>query len=84
MTFNESLDLRFERKVNCSPAHLWKGWTDPETLKKWFCPLPWKVTGGAIYRATVMHRTPADRDTHAKMGFEKGWGIALDQLVSLA
>ncbi len=156
MNFNEALDLRFERKVNCSPAHLWKGWTDPETLKKWFCPLPWKVTdcaielqpggkfwnvmqgpngerqdntgcylevvpekrlvwtgallpefrpapvnelgfaftavveflaqpdGGTLYRATVMHRTIADRDVHAKIGFEIGWGLALDQLLALA
>ena len=37
-----------------------------------------------LYRATVMHRTSEDRDIHAKMGFEKGWGIALDQLVALA
>ena len=40
--------------------------------------------GGAIYRATVMHRTSADRDAHANMGFEIGWGLALDQLLALA
>ena len=149
------LDLSFERRVPCSVEHLWKGWTDPELLKKWFCPRPWKVvdasidlrpggrfrsvmqgpqgessdntgcylevvplkrlvwtsamlpdfrpapipemgfaftamielkqaSGGVIYRATVMHRTEADREVHEKMGFEKGWGIALDQLLDLA
>ena len=154
MPFNPKLDLLFERKVNCSVSHLWRGWTDPETLKRWFCPLPWKVTDceielrpggrffnimqgpngerqenlgcyleivherrlvwtgvllpefrpaaittdgfaftaviefqptsdGAIYRATVMHRTEADKEVHEKMGFEKGWGMALDQLIAL-
>jgi uncharacterized protein YndB with AHSA1/START domain len=26
----------------------------------------------------------ADRDTHEKMGFHQGWGIATDQLEALA
>lgn len=153
-SFDPRLDLSFERKVSCPVEHLWKGWTDPEMLKKWFCPRPWKVTdcsieltpggrfantmrgpqgevyenigcyleivpvrrlvwtsallpgfrpapipqagftftavvefesapGGAVYRATVMHRTEADREVHEKMGFEKGWGMALDQLLEL-
>jgi uncharacterized protein YndB with AHSA1/START domain len=148
------VDLSFERRVPCSVEHLWKGWTDPELLKRWFCPRPWKVveasidlrpggrfrsvmqgpqgerednTGcylevvphrrliwtsallpdfrpapgsasgvsftaivefepapdGAIFRATVLHRTEADRAVHEKMGFREGWGIALDQLVEL-
>lgn len=38
------LDLVFERLSNLSPEQIWKGWTDPETLMKWFCPRPWKVT----------------------------------------
>ena len=154
MKFNTILDLRFERKVSCSIAHLWKGWTDPETLKKWFCPRPWKVTDceielrpggtfftvmqgpndernenmgcyleivpekrlvwtsallpdfrpapvstegfaftaviefephaeGTLYRARVMHRAAAEREIHEKMGFEQGWGIALDQLIAI-
>ena len=156
MTFNPKLDLLFERKVNCPVSHLWSGWTEPELLKKWFCPRPWKVTdceidlrpggrfwnvmqgphgerqenlgcylevlpekrliwtgallpdfrpapenphgfvftavvefeslpqGGALYRATVMHASPEGRETHEKMGFEQGWGMALDQLLELA
>jgi len=54
------LDLVFERRTALSPEQIWQGWTHPETLKKWFCPLPWKVTecridphpGGEFY--TVM------------------------------
>ncbi len=157
MTFDPELDLRLERFVPCSPAHLWRGYTDPALLMQWFCPRPWRVVecdlelrpggafrtvmqgpagereegsgcflelvperrvvwtnalrpgfrpspsdpdgpgfaftaivdfepapGGAIYRATVCHRTRADRDSHVAMGFEAGWTAALEQLVALA
>jgi uncharacterized protein YndB with AHSA1/START domain len=39
---------------------------------------------GATYRATVLHKDEAGRKQHEDMGFEKGWGIATDQLVALA
>lgn len=42
--FNPSLDLMFERMVPAPPAFLWRGWTDPELLPKWFCPAPWSVS----------------------------------------
>ena len=35
------------------------------------------------YTATVMHADKAGCEKHAAMGFEQGWGIALDQLVAL-
>lgn len=38
------LDLVFERTSSLSVEKMWKGWTHPETLMKWFCPRPWKVT----------------------------------------
>jgi uncharacterized protein YndB with AHSA1/START domain len=38
---------------------------------------------GTLYRATGRHATQADADQHAAMGFEVGWGLALDQLVAL-
>jgi len=41
------------------------------------------VSGGTLYRATVRHETVADAQAHAEMGFEAGWGAALDQLVAL-
>lgn len=37
---------------------------------------------GTRYTATVIHGNEADRDAHAKMGFQEGWGKALDQLVA--
>jgi len=42
--FNPDLDLVFEKKTALSPQKIWQGWTHPETLMKWFCPKPWKVT----------------------------------------
>jgi uncharacterized protein YndB with AHSA1/START domain len=41
------------------------------------------ASGGTLYRATGRHATQADADQHAAMGFEVGWGLALDQLVAL-
>jgi uncharacterized protein YndB with AHSA1/START domain len=43
-------------------------------------PLP---NGGTSYTATVMHQDEASRDAHEGMGFQQGWGVALDQLVKL-
>lgn len=40
--------------------------------------------GGTRYQATVWHPDEAALKAHAAMGFEQGWGIALDQLVALA
>ena len=41
------------------------------------------VVGGTRYCATARHATEADARLHAEMGFEAGWGAALDQLVAL-
>lgn len=37
---------------------------------------------GSRYTATVLHADTESRDRHAAMGFEQGWGKALDQLVA--
>lgn len=155
---NPKLDLVFERIVNVSKEKLWKGWTEPETLKKWFCPRPWKTVeceidlrpggifsttmqspegekfpgigcyleviknkklvwtnallpdfrpasepkscsdffftatiffetfgrGKTKYRAIVTHGSEEDRKKHEALGFEEGWGKALDQLIELS
>ena len=39
--------------------------------------------GGTSYTAIVRHQDEAGKQRHAAMGFEQGWGIALDQLVEL-
>jgi uncharacterized protein YndB with AHSA1/START domain len=45
---DETLDLALSREVSVSADALWRGWTDPDLLKQWFCPLPWRVTEAEI------------------------------------
>jgi uncharacterized protein YndB with AHSA1/START domain len=37
------LDLVLERIVDAPNDLVWEAWTNPEHLKKWFCPRPWKT-----------------------------------------
>lgn len=39
-----NLDLVLERVIDVPPSLVWKAWTNPEHLKKWFCPVPWTVS----------------------------------------
>jgi uncharacterized protein YndB with AHSA1/START domain len=41
-------------------------------------------SGGTRYRALAIHSNDGDRQRHEEMGFQEGWGAALDQLVELA
>jgi uncharacterized protein YndB with AHSA1/START domain len=41
------------------------------------------VDGGTQYRASVVHADADGCARHRAMGFEQGWGAALDQLVAL-
>lgn len=36
---------------------------------------------GTKFRAVAMHRDEEGRNTHDRMGFQEGWGTAIDQLV---
>lgn len=143
-----NLDLILERVIELSPDQVWKAWTTPEILPKWFTPKPWTTvsceidlrpggrfntvmrspegqefpnTGcfleivpnkklvwtdtlaagfrprnegfvtamilldshpkGCRYRAIALHKDEAGKRQHAEMGFEAGWGMALDQLI---
>ena len=55
------LDLTFERIVDVPKELIWKAWTQPQHLKPWFCPLPWKTIDceidlrpGGIFRTVMM------------------------------
>jgi uncharacterized protein YndB with AHSA1/START domain len=41
---NPKLDLMIERIVDVPAALIWKGWTEPNEIVKWFCPRPYVVT----------------------------------------
>ena len=47
-TYNPELDLMFERIVDVPRELVWKCWTEPEHLVKWFTPRPWTTTGCEI------------------------------------
>jgi uncharacterized protein YndB with AHSA1/START domain len=58
-----TLDLQLERVIDVPRELVWKAWTTPEHLKKWFTPAPWTTTEcemdlrpGGLFR-TVM-RSP--------------------------
>jgi uncharacterized protein YndB with AHSA1/START domain len=38
---------------------------------------------GTKYKALVLHSSQENRIKHEKMGFQEGWGAALDQLVAM-
>lgn len=60
---HSDLDLILTRTVDVPRKLVWKAWTDPEHIKKWFAPAPWTTVEceidlrpGGIFR-TVM-RSP--------------------------
>jgi uncharacterized protein YndB with AHSA1/START domain len=150
---DDRLDLVLTRVVSVPRAVIWKAWTEPRHLMKWFTPAPWQtieceidlrpggkfrlvmrgpdgaghdsegcylqivagerlvwtsmlhagyrpageqflpmtailtfedVPGGTKYTALVLHNDEPTRQRHVEMGFEAGWGKALDQLVAIA
>ncbi len=40
--------------------------------------------GQTRYTARALHWTKENRETHEKMGFHEGWGVATDQMTALA
>ena len=57
---NAKLDLSFSRVVNVPRALVWRACTEPELLKPWFCPMPWKkivceidLCPGGIFHTTM-------------------------------
>ncbi|MFP5515195.1 MAG: SRPBCC family protein [Alphaproteobacteria bacterium] len=46
--FNPQLDLELKREVAVPPKLVWRAWTEPELLMKWFTPVPWRTTACEI------------------------------------
>ena len=40
---DSKLDLVLERVIDVPRELVWKAWTQPEHLKKWFTPVPWQT-----------------------------------------
>lgn len=61
MSNQNEKELVLERIVDAPVELIWKCWTEPEHIKPWFCPKPWKVTdcrvdlraGGEFYSLMV-------------------------------
>jgi len=54
------LDLVLERVVDVRPELVWRAWTEPEQLVRWFTPAPWTTVGceldlrpGGIFSTTM-------------------------------
>ena len=61
------LDLLLERAIDAPRSLIWKAWTDPEHVKKWWAPAPWTTSQcemdlrpGGVFR-TVM-RSPEGQE----------------------
>jgi uncharacterized protein YndB with AHSA1/START domain len=48
MTIDPKLDLVLERVVDVPPELVWKAWTEPKHVVKWFTPAPWTTVSCEI------------------------------------
>ena len=147
----DNKELSITRLISAPPAAVWKAWSVPEHLQKWWIPAPiecqvvkldlhpgggfetrmregsgefqphvegcfleivpqarlvwttllsegWQPTepwlsltaiitlepegAGTRYTSRVLHKSPADAQKHEEMGFQEGWGSAIDQLAA--
>lgn len=41
--FDATTDLRIDRHLAAPRAALWRCWTEPDLLVRWWCPAPWQT-----------------------------------------
>ncbi|WP_326563913.1 SRPBCC family protein [Micromonospora peucetia] len=64
---NPDLDLVLERTVDVAPELVWKAWTTPELIVRWFAPRPWSTSSCEIDlqpggRFNTVMRSPEGED----------------------
>ena len=47
-TIDSERDLVLTRLIDASPTAVYRCWTDPELMKKWFAPKPWSTPRVAL------------------------------------
>ena len=40
----EGRELTIKRRIDAPQAAVWRAWTEPELLKRWFAPAPWTTS----------------------------------------
>lgn len=70
---NPELDLVLERFVDVRPELVWKAWTQPEHLVRWFTPRPWETVAceidlrpGGVFSTTM--RSPEGEELPPSAG----------------
>lgn len=60
MNFNPELDLILERFADVPKERIFEAWTNPELMKQWFTPRPWRTSEvvlelrpGGIFKTTM-------------------------------
>lgn len=41
-------ELSITRLINAPPEKVYQAWIDPEMIKEWFCPRPWRVSDAVV------------------------------------
>ena len=47
-TASSQRELTISRTIDASPEKVFRAWTEPELLKKWFVPNPWSVSSAEL------------------------------------
>ncbi len=78
------LDIRPQERIVFTTA-LKEGWVPAEPWLTISSIITMEDEGsGTRYIARALHKNPEDSRKHEEMGFDEGWGTALDQLATLA
>lgn len=69
----QEFTLEIERVIDAPRDVVWRCWTQPDLLMRWYCPAPWKVTQAEIDvkaggRMNCIMEGPNDGERHEIIG----------------